>query len=277
MKIILLREEHRSDLKTLLMNNISANLYLIELLQTNPIRLTPMLEWIGVFEDEKLIAMTCALGRTKKKSQARLLMIHGQAEGAEFLGRYDIIHGGTRLLIGERDCTDAYWKGMKSPKPKLWYNQRIYTCKTPSSGGTIPIIAARKHHYDAVYLMSAEMMLADLGEDPRMDEVHHSRTVHNRIRQGRSWVSEVDGKIQFLIDIGTKTQLGAQVGGTFVPLELRNQGLATRGMRTVCQKLLSTCERVSLHVNEANSPAVQCYEQSGFVRSTPYRLIALPQ
>ena len=270
-----LREQHRKALHNLLLSNIDANLYLLQLIQTNPIHQNRLVEWTGAFEGDRLIAVTCALGRSKDRTPARLMMIHGREDGAGYLGRFCLMRGGAQMLLGERLSTDAYWKSMNAPKPRLFYDQRIYSCTEASEGPRLPISKATDTHFSMLHQYAAEMMLEDLNIDPRADEHQHERTINTRIQLGKTWVYERHSKLLFMIDVGMESPMGAQVGGTFVPPEFRGQGLASRGMRAICVELLKRVERVTLHVNEANIAAIRCYERAGFVRQTPYRLIAL--
>ena len=270
-----LREQHRKALRGLLESDLDANLYLLQLLQSHPIHQSRLVEWTGAFENGELIAATCALGRTKDRAPASLIMVHGRADGASFLGRFSMMRGSTQMLLGERQSTDAYWKRMNEPKARLFYDQRIYTCTQPSEGPSLPITQATEAHFSMLHQYAAEMMLEDLKIDPRADEHQHERTINNRIQQGKTWVHTVDSQVRFMIDVGMESPKGAQVGGTYVPPEYRGQGLASSGMRAICSELLKRVERVTLHVNEANKAAIRCYERAGFVRQTPYRLIAL--
>jgi hypothetical protein len=80
----------------------------------------------------------------------------------------------------------------------------------------------------------------------------------------------------FTINVGTRSHLGCQIGGTYVPLAHRGKGLATAATAAVVRDLLKRHPRVTLHVNEANQPAVRVYEKIGFERSVPYRLATVP-
>ena len=124
--------------------------------------------------------------------------------------------------------------------------------------------------------MAGRMMFEDLKEDPReVDPDGHLRLVGERIKAGRTYVGTEGGPIVFKVDIGTRLDRGCQVGGTFVPPALRGKGRSTAGMRALCRGLLREIPMVTLHVNEANVPAVRCYETVGFERSAAFRLVSL--
>ena len=113
----------------------------------------------------------------------------------------------------------------------------------------------------------------DLGIDPRVIEPEeHRKKVKERLTHGRTWVIERGGEYVFMVNVGTQSPMGAQIGGTWVPPENRGAGLATAGVAGVCRHLLNDHPRVTLHVNEANRPAVRCYERVGFRAADPFRL-----
>jgi hypothetical protein len=86
---------------------------------------------------------------------------------------------------------------------------------------------------------------------------------------------EHDGRLVFKIDLGSTCSQGAMVGGTYVVPELRQRGLCGRAMRGVLEDLLQEHPCVTLHLNEANAPAVGCYERAGFQRDVAMRLMVL--
>jgi predicted GNAT family acetyltransferase len=47
-------------------------------------------------------------------------------------------------------------------------------------------------------------------------------------------------------------------------------------MEELCRRLLRRHGVVTLHVNEANLPAVRVYENAGFERQASFRLITVP-
>ena len=182
--------------------------------------------------------------------------------------------GPVDMLIGPRAACDALWGGLGHGIPKVCFNQRLYVCTTPSTGPRLPIRLARLEEAEQIAPLAAAMMREDLGVDPRKpDPEAYLAQVRTRCRNGRTILGELDERIAFLLNIGTICDDGIQVGGTYVPPEFRGQKLSTAGMRSVTSALLSMTRCISLHVNEENTPAVRCYERTGFKRAAPFRLI----
>jgi predicted GNAT family acetyltransferase len=120
------------------------------------------------------------------------------------------------------------------------------------------------------------MTLEDMGDDPySRDPASHESSVRARIEDGRVFVIAKGDQILFQMHIGTEGPHGCQIAGTYVPPEYRGQGLATQGVAEVTRRALRKHALVTLHVNEANTPAVRAYEKVGFHAFAPFRL-AMP-
>jgi hypothetical protein len=182
-----------------------------------------------------------------------------------------------RLIVGPRVACDNLLEGW-NPRAKTLcrHDQRLYTC---SAGAAQPHPGLRPAHLNEwveVARNAADMEHEDVGVDPSMrDPDAHRKSVKERLRQRRTWVIERQGEIVFQINVGMRTPWGAQLGGTFVPKAHRGTGLAVPGTAAVTQRLLSQHRQVSLHVSEANTPAVRTYERVGFQSGAAFRLITL--
>jgi len=199
-------------------------------------------------------------------------------EHAAILGRHVAQVHRTQLIIGPRAASDALWDAMDQPAiVRTRYEQRLYVATAPSRGPTHPGLR-RATEDDVVDLaaFSSRMMLEDLGFDPAVNNPRgHMAAVQRRIREGRSWVVEQDGRLVFKIDLGSACSQGSMVGGTYVLPELQQRGLCGRAMRGVLAALLQEHPCVTLHLNEANAPAVGCYERAGFRKDVAMRLMVL--
>ncbi len=227
--------------------------------------------WIGASQDEELAGVALLV-------PGRLLVPycpnpeHGAAIGRFMRPRYRPC-----MVVGPRAECDTLWSAWSELPAQRSYDQRLYVCTEPPKGlDPTGFRQARLDEAPVVAHNSGQMEQEDLGRNPHeADPEMHTRVVRDRIEAGRTWVIEQDGSIVFQINVGTQTALGCQVGGTWVPPDHRGQGLATIGMRAVCRLLLRDHPRITLHVNEANTPAVVVYERSGFVRDAPFRLMTV--
>ena len=182
------------------------------------------------------------------------------------------------MLVGPRDACDGLWKTWAPDiEPHRHYDQRLYTlCRAPEVGLVTGFRRARLSDCETVARYAADMEREDLGTRRADDDpLLHQRVVEERIKAGRTWVIERGGEIVFQINVGTSTSWGCQVGGTFVPRPHRGNSYATRGVAALMDHLLAREPLVTLHVNEANRPAVRVYEKVGFARAAPYRLITV--
>ncbi|MCA9493158.1 MAG: GNAT family N-acetyltransferase, partial [Myxococcales bacterium] len=180
------------------------------------------------------------------------------------------------LRVGPRAASDALWSAWASThQPRRRYDQRLYVLDDPPPGEDPPgFRRALPRDVTRLAVQAAAMEREDLGTDPReRDPASHDQVVAERVRTGRTWVIEDGDALVFQVNIGTMHVDGAQIGGTWVPPARRGRGLSTSGVAATCRHLAEVVPRVTLHVNEANTPAVRCYERVGFRREAAYRLV----
>lgn len=85
------------------------------------------------------------------------------------------------------------------------------------------------------------------------------------IREGRAFARIEDGEVIFKAEVGAVSPRACQVQGVWVNPRLRGRGLAAPGMAAVVTLARRTCApRVSLYVNDFNTPARKAYEKVGF-------------
>ncbi len=265
MEIQRLSSECKVALEQHLLQAVDPNLFLLGILREYNL---DRLYWYGVLEEGQVRAAVLALPPK--------LVVPSEGEPVLFaaLGQHLRKRFQPMMLIGPRSPSDALWRTWAGRTPPVrWYDQRLYVCRQTPPGPVPPIRRALVSEQRTLSEHSAHMEWEDLGVDPSVeDPAAHARSVRARIERGATWVMERDGRIVFHINVGTDIPLGVQVGGTYVPPELRGQGLATQGMRALLQALLRHRPVVSLHVNEANTAAVRVYEKVGFSVDAPYRL-----
>ena len=168
------------------------------------------------------------------------------------------------------------WSGLGRPGYRVQQRHRVYACRAPSDGPRETLRLAEPKDTEQLAHMHHQLLIEDLQMPPeRLDPQRHRELVERRIAAGSTLVVARGSELLFCGDVGTQRAQGAQVGGIFVPIQHRGQGIATRAMRALCQRLLAELPCVTLHVNETNAPAVRCYVRSGFEATTPYCLMTL--
>ena len=257
---------HRDVLRALLCTQPVTNLFLIRFLETVPMGRA---WWLGYGQTGRLDAALLLIPK-------RLAVPFAPAAAhAEHMGRMLQPSSAPRILVGPRQACDALWRGW-SPRCEIvrWYDQRLYVLDAIAPGAPpAGLRLGRADEWPEIARHSAQMEREDLGIDPRVIEPdEHRKKVKERLANGRTWVMERDGGIAFMVNVGTQSDLGAQIGGTWVPPEHRGKGLAKAGVAGVCRVLMDEYPRVTLHVNEANRPAVRCYERVGFAAADAFRL-----
>ena len=181
------------------------------------------------------------------------------------------------MLVGPRDTCDRLWERWTRTPPRRCYDQRLYLLER----GPLPLPpdppgfrVAELADLEEVVRHAAAMELEDLGVDPAIENPRMHRTVvQERIRAGRTFVVRRSGRVVFQVNLGTTHALGCQIGGTWVPPELRGTGIATAGVAATCRRVFEHYGRITLHVNEANLPAVRVYRKVGFQENAAFRLI----
>ena len=276
MGITILNNQHRQLIYGLLMKDVNANLFLLDILMQYGVSSIQSEEWRGVLSNGELVALSVSFGRGPINTPSRLIFACGNEQACEPLGRIEQAAGGSLMLLGPRKAMDGIWRGMGSPIPSVRFDQRLYVCTSITPGPMLQLRPADMAELDTICTYNAEMMREDLGSDPQIyDTDNHRKAMSKRIQAEKIFVGLQGSTICFCIDVGTHFKMGAQVGSTFVPKSFRGKGIATQGMRATCHTLLKSCDRVTLHVNEANVRAIRVYERSGFQSAAPYRLLSL--
>jgi len=266
---------HFEAVRALLERRPEVNLFTLSVLWRQGLPTDQGAVWLGAF-DEDGVLVSVVFAPAGSGGPLGTAVPEGRADGVRLLGRHLHELGGTHCVVGPREASDALWAGLGDPPRRISYDQRLYVLREVSEGPTLPVELATLDDLACVAEHAGAMLGEDLGLDPRAaDPAGHVHRVRQRIRRGSTLVVREGSDIVFQIDVGTDGSLGAQVGGTYVPPAWRGRGIATRAMRGVGRRLLRRRPMVTLHVNEANLPAVRTYERAGFDRSAPFRLVSI--
>jgi predicted GNAT family acetyltransferase len=123
---------------------------------------------------------------------------------------------------------------------------------------------------------SAQMMIGELGYDPRIARAGFIAGVRHQIEAGNWWVWMVDGRVRFQCSIGARSRYTAQIQGVWTPPSERGRGYATAALGAIAHRLLERVPTLSLYVNDFNTAAIALYERLGFVQRGAFATYLFP-
>ena len=177
---------------------------------------------------------------------------------------------GLRSFVGPKRAVDGLWARVKS-----WYRapaivrarQPLYAL-WPQATGSIDVEVRRANVDEAEVIAegSAEMIVGELGYDPRAGRATFVAGVRRAIELGMWWVWIDGGEVRFQCNVGARTPVTAQLQGVWTPPAARGRGYATQGLASIARRILADTPTVSLYVNDFNAEAIGLYERVGFER-----------
>jgi predicted GNAT family acetyltransferase len=192
-----------------------------------------------------------------------------------------------RMVVGERSAVERLWSLVRHDYPaprEVRPRQFVYAleprqlARAPRAWSPGVARLATRADEEPVLRLSAAMYTEEMGENPlARDPDGYRRRVRVLTARGWTYVYDVDGQLQFKMDVGCASGRSAQIQGVYVPPSLRGRGVGTGAMAACCALAFDRHPNLSLYVNDFNLPAVALYERIGFQRE-PYdfQTIMLP-
>ncbi|MEX2206215.1 MAG: GNAT family N-acetyltransferase [Myxococcota bacterium] len=178
-----------------------------------------------------------------------------------------------RHIVGSEDVTEPFWRAYEPHARGLRWSRgepvfavrEAELCAAPSNGPRARLEVARAADAAEVIANSAEQHREDLHDDREAADPAGFRERHESdVRDGRWWIARERGRIVFQVHVGASSAQAIQLGGVFVPRDVRGRGHATARVREICARLLERNEIVTLYCDEANERARRVYERVGF-------------
>jgi RimJ/RimL family protein N-acetyltransferase len=183
--------------------------------------------------------------------------------------------GRARMIIGEESAVGELWDraGKRAPAPRVdRLGQPVYVLDEPPESGGTELREATPADLDLLVPACAAAHEDEIGVDPLKDDPDGFRwRTRAQIGEGRSWLWAENGTILFKAEASAWTPQAVQLQQVWVDPVVRGKGLAQRGMRDLCRRLLAQVPQVCLFVRAENTPAIRVYEAIGMRRTISYR------
>ncbi len=269
--------DHRPALHTLLMKEATNNLYFLGLLEefgVVPQRGTAPFEIHGRFDGGNLTAALFV------GYDGGLLVPSYSAVG--YIG--DIaraLAGKVRLrgAVGETALVDtlATYLG-QTEKRKTQKAQRLYTVSADDLGPhTNPTLRlATESDLRQLLPLAAASVKEMFARDPLLEDPRgFAERVRRRVRENRTYVLEDKGRLVFKLDIGSRSQAGAELEGLYTVPQERGKGHATLCLGQISRHLLSSLPRLAIRIDDNGMALTAIARKVGYIAGRPQKVLLL--
>ncbi len=262
-------------LRALLTRDTPHNLYLLGIFEEFGIVPRPgrlPFTFFGYFNDARELTAAVFVG-----GDGGMVVPAANANG-ELVSLAEAMVGKVRLraCMGEPGAVDTLVRYLGVGRPKVALTQRLFRVSADDLGPfTNPTLRpAEEPDFDRLLPLAAGCIRETLGRDPVAEdgEAYKAR-VMQRIRGRRTYVLELDGRLVFKIDIGSRSRYGAELEALYTLPDERHRGHATLSLGQISRHLLSSLPGLTLRVDE-NNPSLQGVARKvGFIAGRTQKLV----
>lgn len=264
---------HVGALRALLSRDLPHNLYLLGLMEEFGVVCGPErapFRYLGRFSETGELTAVIFVG-----GDGGLLVPSASALGhVSEIARKLVSQVPLRSCMGEKPLIDAMLQQFRVT-PQFSVGQRLYSVSADDLGPfTNPALrGATEADLEQLVPLAAAAVRDTfkrdpLGEDPEGFAVR----VRQRVACGRTYVLEEEGRLIFKLDVGSRSQFGAELEGLYTVPEERNKGHATLCLGQISRFLLSSLPRLTLRVDES-SPFTDVARKVGYLAGRAQRLV----
>ena len=267
--------DHAAELRRFLAKDPIQNLYLLGILEEHGISgragATPMRFWM-LRDGDQLRGAAFAGGALVVPSVSEPAMATPLAKALK--GKVQF-----KGSVGDRASVDAlFWALNGGAAVRISRPQRIFVATADALGPFVEpqLRLATPPEVEAVVPLAAAWVRDNMGRDPLADGADQFRArVEQRIASSRTYVLRIGGAIVFKVDIGVRSQYGAEVEGVYTVAPHRRKGIATRALGQLARSLLSGLPRLTIRIDEGDVALASACRKIGFHASRPQRLLML--
>lgn len=180
-----------------------------------------------------------------------------------------------KSCIGEKSLVDALAHRLAGPI-RFSKVQRLFSVSADDLGPfTNPMVRlATEADLEQLVPIAAACVKEMLQRDPLAeDSVGFHARVKQRVKTRRTYVLEDGGRLIFKIDVGSRSQYGAELEGLYTIPEERRRGHATLCLGQMSRFLLSSLPRLTIRVDDTDSGLAELVRKVGFHPQRQQRLV----
>ena len=265
-----LDQSHAALIAGFLERDAVANIFALGVLEQWGVTGNSGTEWWGhMTRTGGLDAVVLAEGYRPGLGHA-LVVPMGAADGVAALASSVGGRDGAAWMVGDARATAALAGALSGAEPVLDRRQLLMALEIVRPGPTAQVREAVLGDLAWTSTAARAVNEEDLGPGViDMEGQAFLRQIEASIASGAEWLGM--GRC-YRAKVGTRCRHGAQLGGIWVPPERRGRGIGQSATRSLCQHLLGSVPRVTLHVDAENTRALRCYEAVGFQAVRDFQL-----
>ncbi|MHB8878625.1 MAG: GNAT family N-acetyltransferase [Myxococcaceae bacterium] len=181
-----------------------------------------------------------------------------------------------RSCIGGKLAVDALVRHLCAGKPVFSRSQRLFNVSADDLGPfTNPTLRlATEQDVPELVPLAAGSVRESLDRDPLADDPEGFRArVLQRVRGKRTYLLRVGDRLIFKIDVGSRSQYGAELEGLYTIPEERRRGHATLSLGQISRHLLSSLPRLTLRVDDKDPSLAGVARKVGYAAGKLQRLV----
>lgn len=178
--------------------------------------------------------------------------------------------------VGEKGLVDVLQQHLGGSAPTMSRVQRLLTVSADDLGPfTNPLLRpATDADLPQLVPMAAAAVQELMGRDPLVEDADgFAGRVQQRVRAQRTYVLEEHGRLVFKLDVGPRSQFGAELEGIYTAPSDRGKGHATLCLGQISRFLLSSLPRLAVRVDEDAPHFAGVARKVGYLAVRPQRLV----
>lgn len=180
-----------------------------------------------------------------------------------------------KSALGELGVIDALTRHF-GLAPGFSKTQKLFSVSPNDLGPfTNPLLRlATLHDLPRLLPMAADCVRELLRRDPLAEDPEgFERRVRQRVQSQRTYVLEEKGQLVFKLDVGSRSQFGAELEGVYTRPGERGKGHATLCLGQISRFLMSSLPRLTVRIDDDHGHFAEVARKVGYLQGRAQKLV----